>query len=147
MLCMVLKNLMRRRLARNQSSNAMTDALSQLTDEEANVRLAECLGWRFVSDGTYLSILNNGHYQGGASSYESDQLKVAMENACVPPYCQSLDTCATVEAGLTIDQSTAYSNLLWPMGYAVFSAITASARQRCIALIATLSAPNTQSHE
>lgn len=124
----------------------MTDTLEKLTDEELNVRLAELLGWKHV--GRRATIVPD--FPTGYPPTASGLVHM------VPRYCQSLDACALVEAGL--DDSDLWfkwvENLMdiclqpfardWrtepfltqQSGWKVIA--LATARQRCIALIATL---------
>lgn len=125
----------------------MTDDLNKLSHEELNRRLAELVGWVFNKVPGYLAILGpDGHYQGGASDYDPDQLKTAMGNARVPSYSTSLDACAVVEAGLTENQRGEFIDKLCNIcraqndgpGTAISKAFFATATQRTIALIRCL---------
>lgn len=69
-----------------------------------------------------------------------------VSRAEIPRYCQSLDECARVEAGLTDEQWTEYLDHLYFNTFKPGAkdrdrqAVGASARQRTIALISTLQA-------
>lgn len=115
----------------------MTD-LSQL---EVNVRLAELLGWKCIN--------TTGEHAVGFDPAITAKGEPAV--ACiarVPRFCSSLDECAKVEAGLTDEQrheyferylpafSGAQTRDQGPLDFALFAGATA--RQRAEALIATL---------
>lgn len=111
----------------------MTD-LSQL---EVNVRLAELLGWKCIN--------TTGEHAVGFDPAITAKGEPAV--ACiarVPRYCSSLDECAKVEAGLSKEQFECYRWILWgicksaEVGVWHRSYLSATARQRAEALIATL---------
>lgn len=111
----------------------MSDLQSK-TGEELNEQLAKLVGWKCRCESW-----PSKPYQRIAWNPPSSNDHVWL--ASCPRFSASLDEVARVEAGLTIYQQTIYSNLLWPTGYAAFCAITATARQRTIALIQTLQKP------
>lgn len=63
--------------------------------------------------------------------------KVTLELAPIPDFANSLDACRSFEETLTVDERKEYVDLLWPGQTAVFLAITASAKERCIAFLKT----------
>lgn len=100
-----------------------TDELSKLSDEEANRRLAELMG-HHIEDSNWPAIaIRDGH------RYK------------IPDYCSDLNACAEVEKGLTDEQfyGPYASNLWFLIGGSGLERIRAKARQRTLALIATLS--------
>lgn len=147
----------------------LTD-LEALTDDELRVMLALLMGWKQVHIKTAVTdvLLPPDGLNGKAASYrktlmlyeddfetaichlpngllphlrDGETLAEMWDRHGLPNYPKDLNACHEVDTQLTLDQSTQYVNLLWPQGYAPFQAVTASPRQRTIALILILQKP------
>ncbi len=106
----------------------MTTTPITLTLDEIRVQVAEILGWTKIAP--FWNDLADH-----PNDYFSELRGIALGQKFtdpVPDYPGSLDACHEMEKTLTLDQSTAYVNLLWPQGYATFQAIHATALQRAL---------------
>lgn len=108
--------------------------LQSKTDEELNVMLAECLGWRHVKRRATIA----PDFPTGFSPTASGLIHM------VPHYCSSLDEVARVEAGLTDEQHRDFRHHLMVIviretkGDQDRAFVSAKPRQRTIALNSTL---------
>ena len=116
-----------------------TQEVQALTDEEIRVKVAELQGWENVHR-------FNKWQEGGPASCKDGDLVGDFNGRTrchLPNYPADLNACHEVEKMLTNEQWPAYSSTLWritnqaPSNYECH----ASARQRCEALLITLTQP------